>query len=828
MCALWRLGGMLRTRNLPVLLLLLASACASDDEQALDPSAPDSPPAAVADGTVGTLRVQTPDGPMTIGYVVENGHAIHEGDVDLGPVDELQRLRGGAANLADRWPNGNVYWRFDSDFTGQVCASQMTNCVDVRARVRATLDAMEAKLPLNFIEDTSESHGDYVLIAWAAADSSFAGVSNSIGVAGGEQTIRFRSGHINDVMNPNWFQNYNMQPTAGTFRHEMLHAVGLWHEQSRPDRDSFLTVNNNCIIDDKESQFSIKSGATAVGPYDYNSIMHYSRLSFCEPWPDVLGPDPDGDGCLCAPMTPTVAGATIGGGSRPAGFSIEDTNTLYRMYARDYATSSASDHYGRAVAIGDFDADGYDDLAVGIPDEERVTGFFPNYTTVTNAGAVLLYKGTSNGPVEWTVLSEADYAGDYTTNGHFGAALAVLDLDADGIDDLAIGAPGASGNAGAVYTFLGSQTDKPTPHRMLTQSLAGYTDESGDRFGEALAAGPVTGLTRTDSCNTGFNGNPYHALVVGAPGDRNALLLGGSTRSGAAYIFHEFVPSCSSAVLAATTRLGHGFNHGGVTGDDFGAAVAVGDLDADGKADVAVGAPRRSSGAGIVYTYKGKLPAESSPLLWSSMVDVGGSLAGGTGNQFASALAIGNIYSSYSGSELAVGAPGGNGRVYVLTGGLSPVNVKTIEDTTLEAGDRFGDAIAIGNVDRTDSTVDLVVGIPGEDASSGAIAIIRGGALSVRTTLRQSDLSVLFDNEAGDEFGASLAIGNLDGRGPVSSTASTGSLLLDLAIGAPGEAPEILPPLEGPAASGGVSLMRGASTLPNAWKQISQDFLGKL
>ncbi|MBK7534275.1 MAG: FG-GAP repeat protein [Myxococcales bacterium] len=821
---------MLRLRTLPLLLLLLAPACASDDGAEPDSNdAADPEVAPVPDGTVGTLRVHTPDGPMTIPYVVQGGRAIHEGDIDLGSAADLQRLRGGAANLGDRWPSGNVYWRFASSFTGQVCGSAMTNCQNVRTKVRTVIDAMEAKLPLNFIEDTGQTADNYITIDWAPADSSFAGVANNVGMAGGEQTIKFRSGHLNDTMNPNWFQNYNMQPSSGTLRHEMLHAVGLWHEQSRPDRDSFITVNNSCIIDDKESQFAIKSGATAVGPYDFNSIMHYGATSFCVAWPDVLGPDPDGDGCVCRPMTPTVAGATIGGGSRPAGFSIEDTNTLYRMYARDYATSSASDHYGKAMAIGDFDGDGYDDLAVGLPDEERLTGMFPNFVTVTNAGAVLLYKGTSNGPVEWTVLSEGNYSGDYTTNGHFGASLAVLDIDADGIDDLAVGAPGTNGNAGAVFTFLGNQSEKPAAHRMLTQSLGGYTDEAGDRFGEALAAGPVTGLSRTDSCNAGFSGNPYHALVVGAPGDRNAGLLGGSSRGGAAYIFQEFVPSCSSAVLTATTRLAHGFSHAAATGDDFGAAVAVGDLDADGKADVAVGAPSRSSDTGTVYTYKGKLPPESSPLFWSSMVDAVGTLVGGTGNQFGTALAIGNVLSTHGGAELVVGAPGNNGRAYVMNGGLSPVNVKTLEDTTLEAGDRFGAALAIGNVDRTDSNLDLVVGIPGEDSSAGAIAVIRGGLMTTRTTLRQSDLLFMFDNDPNDQFGASLAIGHLDGRGPVSSTAAAGSLMLDLAVGAPGEAPETVFPLEGPAGAGGVTLLRGASlTVPAVWKQISQDFLGKL
>ncbi len=811
-------------------------ACLGDEADPSEPAAPAppttpddaaAPSPATREGETGQLRVNTPDGPMTITYLVQNGHAIHEGDVDLGPVEELHRLRGGAANLGERWPNSTVYYRMDDDFTGVVCGEAMTNCESARTRVRTVLAQMEEKLPLRFVEDTNETADNYVTFDWAPSDSNFGGVADHVGMDGGEQTIKFRSGHTDDPFNPHWFESYNRQPNAGTIRHEMLHAVGLWHEQSRQDRDTFMTFNESCVQDDQTSQFDIKSGATSVGPYDFNSIMHYGATSYCVAWPDILGPDPDGDGCVCKPLVPKVSGAVIGAGENPAGFSIEDTNTLYRMYARSAGTSSAADHYGKAVAIGDFDGDGYDDLAVGVPDEERITGFFPNFQTVTNAGTVMLYKGTSNGPVEWTLLSEVQYSGSYTANARFGTSLVALDIDADGIDDLAVGAPGANGNAGAVFTFLGTKTEKPFPHRMLTQDLGGYQDEAGDRFGEVLAAGPVTGQTRTDSCNPSFNGRRYEALAVGAPGDRNTGLFGTSTRGGAVYLFHEFVPSCSSAVMTGTTRLGHGLSHSGLTGDDFGGALAIGDLDADGKADVAVGAPGRATDDGMIYTYKGQLPPES-PLFWSAMAAPIGSLAGGTDTKFGSALAIGNVYSSAAGSELVVGAPGGAGAVFVLTGGLTPSNIKTLLDTTIESGDRFGAALVIGNIDRTDLNSDLVIGIPGEDSSAGAIAIVRGGPLTTRTTLRQTDQNPIYDNDAGDQFGSALALGNLDGKGPIGSTASSGSLLIDLAVGAFGEAPDNFPFTEGPASAGMVSLMRGATTLPTGWRQLQQGLTGKL
>ena len=51
---------------------------------------------------------------MTLSYVVHDGHAIFEGDIDLGPVTELHRYRGGGAKLGARWPNSTVFFRLDA------------------------------------------------------------------------------------------------------------------------------------------------------------------------------------------------------------------------------------------------------------------------------------------------------------------------------------------------------------------------------------------------------------------------------------------------------------------------------------------------------------------------------------------------------------------------------------------------------------------------------------------------------------------------------------------------------------------------------------------
>ncbi|CAF0872389.1 unnamed protein product [Brachionus calyciflorus] len=68
-----------------------------------------------------------------------------------------------------------------------------------------------------------------------------------------------------------------------TVAHELIHALGFWHEQSRPDRDQYIRINwENISVDD---QHNFNKYPTTVSdpmefPYDYHSIMHYDSHAF--------------------------------------------------------------------------------------------------------------------------------------------------------------------------------------------------------------------------------------------------------------------------------------------------------------------------------------------------------------------------------------------------------------------------------------------------------------------------------------------------------------------------------------------------------------------
>lgn len=119
--------------------------------------------------------------------------------------------------------------------------------------------------------------------------------------------------------------------------------------------------------------------------------------------------------------------------------------------------AETSDRFGAAIASGDFDRDGYADVAVGVPGE--------TIGAVRGAGAVTVIYGSSQGPTTRDQIwwhGSRGVPGAAQSQAAFGAALAAGDFDGDGYGDLAVGAPGADVgaalDAGSVTILYGGSS----------------------------------------------------------------------------------------------------------------------------------------------------------------------------------------------------------------------------------------------------------------------------------------------------------------------------------------------------------------------------------
>jgi hypothetical protein len=141
--------------------------------------------------------------------------------------------------------------------------------------------------------------------------------------------------------------------TVGTILHEMGHVIGLWHEQNRTDRASYITVSYANVIRGSWGNFQIQTDDVQIlGPYDYASVMQYPPYSFTANGLAVIETTPAGMPLSSYEGVPALAGAS-GNPAEPAfDYSAGDKETILRLYgAAPKSVTVTSNPVGLSVVV---------------------------------------------------------------------------------------------------------------------------------------------------------------------------------------------------------------------------------------------------------------------------------------------------------------------------------------------------------------------------------------------------------------------------------------------------------------------------------------------